>query len=808
MQFHELPHITGGTWLQRGADGPVEQLLTDSRKAIIRPGTVFFAIRGSRHNGHDYLPDLYKRGVRQFVVEVSVNTQNYPEAGILQVDSAIAALQRIAAHHRKQFDIPVVGITGSNGKTIVKEWLAQLLMPDRAVVKNPGSYNSQIGVPLSVWEMRPHHQIGIFEAGISQPGEMERLEQIIQPTLGIFTCIGPAHDAFFTDREQKITEKLILFKNVQLLVYCTDHENIHRAVRAAGIPVFAWGMQNPAPVQLISVNPLRVRFQNQELEITFSFTDQASIENAMHCLTLMLALNYPPAVVAERMTKLRQVPMRFEVKEGIHNTILVDDTYNNDLAGLQMSLDFLRHQHAYQKHTVILSDIEQSGLPDKDWVKAVAEKLAGAGIDRFIGIGPVLSRFRSEFAFVPSRFYDSTEEFLHQLHANDFGSEVVLIKGSRASRFERITAALQRRIHGTVLEINAHALVNNLNFFRSRLQPSTKMMVMVKAFAYGSHSVHVANLLQYHRVDYLGVAYADEGAELRQHHINIPIMVMNPSEDSFDLLLAHRLEPEIYSLGMLNKIIAFLDGRTMQIHIKLNTGMHRLGFDREDLNELKEVLRKNPNLQVVSIFSHLSASDRPDRDEQTHRQANRFLQMANDLAAVCGQRPLYHLVNTAGTLRFPEYHFDMVRLGIGLYGIDVLAQYPLQPVATLRTTVSQVRHVPAGETVGYSGMGAAPTDRMIATLAIGYADGFSRRFSNGVGMVLIHGKRVPVVGNVCMDMTMVDVTGLDVREGDTALIFGPDLPIEEVAERIDTIPYEILSQMSSRVKRVMIAESM
>lgn len=807
MQFTDLPAITGGKLLQLAADVPIAVLLTDSRKSKRKnDGVLFFAIRGNRHNGHDYIRSLYEQGVRQFVVEVAFDLKNFPEANVLLVDSSVTALQQIAAAHRRQFRIPIVGITGSNGKTIVKEWLYQMLSPEYVIVKNPGSYNSQIGVPLSIWEIQPWHQLGIFEAGISQPGEMEKLSQIIEPDYGIFTNIGTAHDAGFKDRREKIHEKLLLFNKVKKLIYCADHAQIREAIMDRQIPGFSWGTTDKADVKLIITGTEKfIEFNGKRTRISFPFDDPASMENAMHGVTLMLAMNYSLEIAVERVGRIRAVSMRLEVKDGINGCLLIDDAYNNDLAGLQMSLDFLQHQRQHNLRTVILSDMEQAGMDNERLVREIALKIHQAGVNKFIGVGPALSRFSNLFS-IPAKFYQTTEALLQQESAEDFRNEVILIKGARNFRFERISAWLQRKVHGTVLEINASALVHNLNFFRSRLKAGTRMMAMVKAFAYGNHSVQVANLLQYHRVDYLGVAYADEGAELRQHHITVPVMVMNPAEESFDLLLSHKLEPEVYSLELLERLIRFLGGRKLGIHVKLDTGMHRLGFSEDELPQLLNQLQAHANLSVKTVFSHLAGADEKELDEYTHRQAEQFMRMANQIVAVCAERPWLHLVNTSGILRFPQYHLDMVRLGIGLYGVDPTAANALQPVATLKTTVSQVRHVKAGEPVGYSGKGTAAHDRTIATLAIGYADGFSRAFGNGTGMVLIHGRRAPVVGNVCMDMTMVDVTGIDVKEGDTAVIFGPDLPIEEVAARISTIPYEILTNTSARVKRVMVAE--
>lgn len=769
-------------------------------------GSVFFAIAGERHDGHSYIRPLYEAGIRQFVVESAFEWKNFPTANAVQVTSTVDALQKITSYHRQQFSIPVIGITGSNGKTIIKEWLYQLLSPDYHVVKNPGSYNSQIGVPLSVWQLQGHHQLGIFEAGISRPGEMEKLERVIRPVYGIFSNIGSAHDEHFKNRQQKIEEKLNLFARAEKVICSTDHPAVYSAVIKKRIPCFTWGTAAEATVKVKKGDPWLVYWKGEWLPISFPFADEASRENAMHCIALMLLLGYEPADIQQRLGGLKSVAMRLEVKEGINGCLVIDDSYNNDLAGLQISLDFLAHQHQRGRRTLILSDIYQSGLSENKLAITIAGKVAASGVQRFIGVGDMLMRHRELFD-LPAEFYPSTEAFTSQFDPARFEDEVILIKGARAFQFEKITALLQRKVHGTVLEINLGALVNNLNFFKSKLKPGTKLMVMVKAFAYGSGSVQVANLLQYHRADYLGVAYADEGAELRQYNISIPIMVMNASVESFESLLAYNLEPVVYSPSLLRALVRFLNGRPLPIHIKLNTGMHRLGFDDENLTELLDVLKTHANLKVVSVFSHLSGADEEQFDAFSRLQAVRFQTAARRISDELRIAPLLHLVNTPGILRFPEYHFDMVRLGIGLYGVDPTATGRLlHEVVTLKTTISQIRKIRAGESVGYSRKGMANTERTIATLAIGYADGYSRAFGNGKGVVLVNGKRAPVVGNVCMDMTMVDITGIDAQEGDAVVIFGEGLPVTEVAARAATIPYEILTNTSDRVKRVFVAE--
>ncbi len=808
LHFSDLPAITKGTVLVLNSDRPVKILLTDSRKPEAEEGALFFAIAGKRHDGHAYLSALYEQGIRQFVVERDVSKEDFPEANILRVTSSVNALQQIARAHREQFCIPVIGITGSNAKTIIKEWLFQLLSPDHQVIKNPGSYNSQIGVPLSVWQMQAHHTLGIFEAGISQPGEMEKLQQIIQPTIGLFTNIGTAHDENFPNRATKILEKLKLFKSVDRLIYCADHPEIHQAVQGSGIRSFSWGTHDADLLVAYHEKNISITWQQRSIDITLPFADKASVENAIHSMAIMLVLGYAPEIIKQRMHNLYAIPMRLELKEGMRNCVIIDDTYNNDLAGLKISLDFLEHQHQRSNRTLILSDIQESGLPPDILAQRIADTVNHHSLHKFIGIGPVLMAYQHLFSASVNCF-QTTDEFLKHPLSSSFDSEVILVKGARVFAFERIVKRLEKKAHGTVMEINLGALVHNLNYFRSLIRPQTRIMAMVKAFAYGSGSVTIANLLQYHRVDYLGVAYTDEGVELRQNNIRLPVMVMNVSPASFQLLLDYQLEPEIYSFEILESLIHFLQGRPIRIHLKLDTGMHRLGFEEDDLPALIQALKDHPQIQVTSVFSHLAGADESEHDAFSHQQALRFRQMADAINRSLNAHALLHLLNTPGILRFREYQFDMVRLGIGLYGIDPTQQQKLlKPVATLKTTVSQVKHIRKGDTVGYGRKGVASRDLTIATIAIGYADGYSRAFSRGRGQVLINGQRAPVIGNVCMDMSMVDCTGIAVRPGDEVIIFGEALPIEELASAIDTIPYEILTNTSDRVKRIFVAESL
>jgi alanine racemase len=809
VDFLKVAEIIKGDVIQTYQNRQVVTLAIDSRKAIAGDQTLFFAIKGERHDGHKYIEDLYRSGVRQFIIEKDIPVESLKEANIVRVPQTIASLQSLAEHHRSQFSLPVIGITGSNGKTIIKEWLFQLLARDYSVVKNPGSYNSQVGVPLSVWQIAAHHQLGIFEAGISQRGEMEKLEKVIRPTIGIFTNIGTAHDEGFDSLDQKISEKLKLFEQVEKLIYCKDHKAIDKQIKSLTIPSLSWGFSKEADIKISKRDKIYlIEDISEKISLDIDFVDQASIENVFHCVAVMLYLGYKQDQIQSSINSLRSVPMRLELKEGINQSQVIDDTYNNDLGGLQISLDFLFSQQQKKKKRLILSDILQSGLDDKTLATNIAEVVNKSGINAFVGIGSLLTKHQQLFK-VPSLFFVDTNHFLNDFSADSIQQEIILIKGARTFQFEKIVTRLQKKVHGTVMEIDLGAMVHNLNYFKSKLKPQTKIMVMVKAFAYGSGSNEVASLLQYHQADYLGVAYADEGIELRKNNIMLPIMVMNPAEESFQVMQTFNLEPEIYSFKILQSLLSFLNGQACKIHIKIDTGMHRLGFEEGQLDELIAVLKSNPHLKVVSVFSHLAGADEPQHDEFSRKQAALFINIAQKISKAIGYKPLLHLLNSPGILRLTDLQFDMVRLGIGLYGIDPTAEggNMLKPVATLKTIISQIRKIKEGESVGYGRRGKAEKEISIATIAIGYADGFSRAYSRGVGEVLVNGKRARVIGNVCMDMTMVDITGTEAKEGDEVIVFGKDLSIEEVAGKINTITYEILTNTSERIKRVFVAES-
>lgn len=812
MNFSELEKITGGQLLQIAEDRKITYLLTDSRKVLVSEEALFFAIAGERHDGHQFIPSLYQSGVRQFVVEKSIDCSFYPEANFLIQSSATDALQSIAAFHRKQFSFPVIGITGSNGKTIIKEWLYQLLSVNYSIVKNPGSYNSQTGVPLSVWQSQEYHQLGIFEAGISQPGEMQKLQKIIQTSIGLFTNIGSAHNEGFRNSEEKIREKIKLFEGSEVIIYSKDHIQSALLIEQtySDKNLLSWGKTTAAKIQIESNNGVsNITWQNRLYTFTLPFQDHASVENIHHCMVLLLHLKLSGEEIQERILQLKGVSMRMELKQGINHCQIIDDTYNNDLGGLQISLDFLTGQQKKNK-TLILSDVLQSGLATEDLILKIEDLVLKSGVTSLILIGPEFSTHKNAWKKFRGKlsFHTTTEDFINEINRDEFHDAILLIKGARVFRFERIVQLLQRKIHGTVMEIDLGAMVHNLNYFKSKLKPRVKMMTMVKAFAYGSGSEEVANLLQYHRVDYLGVAYTDEGIELRKNQITLPILVMNPSEESFPSLLEYHLEPEIYNLRMLKSFVQFMNGRPARIHFKIETGMHRLGFDESDLPEAIQLLRENTNLTIASVFSHLAGADDPQHDDFTREQGVLFDKLSVRLMKELSINPIRHLLNTSAILRFPDLQFDMVRLGIGLYGINPTEtkQNSLQPVATLKSIISQIKLIKAGDTIGYGRKSRAVEATKIATIAIGYADGYSRAFSQGVGVVLINGKRAKVVGNVCMDMTMIDITGMEAKEGDEVILFGGGLSIYEVAAAIKTIPYEILTNTSERVKRVFWSE--
>ncbi len=802
-------------------DREIEHLITDSRHIVTPANSLFFALKGPTRDGHDFISAAYLRGVRSFVVERRPGETLFPDACFLlpAMQTPIAALQNLAAFHRSRFNIPVVGITGSNGKTVVKEWLYRILSASAKCIRSPRSYNSQTGVPLSVWQIEPEHEIAIFEAGISRPGEMQKLERIIRPDIGIFTNIGAAHDAGFSSRDEKIKEKLLLFQQAKRIVYRKGNAVVEKAVEALGRQVFSWSTSQPADLQIREtvISPGQTRFQacyqGQEMEACIPFTDEASIENALHVWAAALALDVPLPVILEGLKHLEAVEMRLELREGINGCTLINDSYNSDFQSLSIALHFLARQRQGAAKTLFLSDFLEIGIREKqDIYQKVAGLIKEEGVSRVFGIGrEVVELGRYLPDPYPAFFFPSTEAFLASFRESDFFNESILLKGARPFAFERIARRLQPHTHRTLLEVNLAGVASNLQVFQKKLIPGVQLMVMVKAAAYGSGSLEVARLLAYQGVHYLAVAYADEGIDLRRSGINLPILVLNPEPATFDALIEYNLEPEIYSLLQLNELAAFASKKELQItiHLKLDTGMHRLGFEPFQTGELIRLLKRYPLLVVKSVFTHLAASDSPEFDEFTHQQMARYQSMYTRIEHALGYRPLRHVLNTGGIARFPDYQMDMVRLGIGLYGVGVGADLSkdLQPVLTLKATISQIRELAAGETVSYSRSGKINSPRKIATLSLGYADGLSRLAGNGRFKVRIRGKAAPTVGNICMDMTMVDVTDIPgVAEGDIAIVFGPDWPVETLAEAACTISYEIIAGISGRVKRVYIQE--
>lgn len=794
----------------------IDWILTDSRSLCFPEETLFFALKTKRNDGHKYIADLYERGVRNFVVsEITEEQKKLTDVNFLVVNSPLKALQRLASKHREQFQVPVVGITGSNGKTIVKEWLYQLLSPERIITRSPRSYNSQTGVPLSVWMMNEHTELGIFEAGISEMGEMEALKPIIQPTIGVLTNIGGAHQENFSSLQDKCMEKLQLFKDCDVIVYNGDNELISSCVSKSLFTAreIAWSTKdNERPLFIESIQKddtgttIKYRYLGFFKEYRIPFIDDASIENSLHCLAVALYLMVSPEDIAERMLHLEPIAMRLEVKEGKNGCILINDSYNSDFASLDIALDFMarRTEDKGRKRTLILSDILETGQSGKLLYRQVAELVHSRGVDRIIGVGEEISASASRFE-IEKNFFRTTAELIESGLLATLRNEVVLIKGARAFRFDQITDLMELKVHETILEINLNALTDNLNFYRNKLKPETKMVCMVKASAYGAGSFEIAKTLEDHRVDYLAVAVADEGADLRKAGIGSSIIIMNPEVTAFKTMFDYRLEPEVYSFHLLEELIkaAEREGATnCPIHIKIDTGMHRLGFAPDDMPRLIERLKRQSAVIPRSVFSHLVGSDAERFDAFTRRQIETFEQAATELQAGFNHKILRHICNTAGIQRYPGAQFDMVRLGIGLYGIDPFTNHMLHNVTTLKTTILQIHDVPAEDTVGYSRKGVLYRDSRIAALPIGYADGLNRHLGNGRGYCLVNGQKAPYVGNICMDVCMIDVTDIDCKEGDKAIIFGDDLPVTVLSDLLDTIPYEILTSVSERVKRV------
>jgi alanine racemase len=804
----EITEIIGVNGIFYDKKAVVKSLVTDSRTLSDAPHALFFAISAQR-DGHQFIESTYQNGIRNFVVSQEIQTENYPEANWIKVEHVLSALQQLASYHRKMHHLEVIGITGSNGKTIVKEWLYQLLSADYQVVRSPKSYNSQIGVPLSVWQINEHHNLGIFEAGISAPNEMGNLARIIQPTIGVLTNIREAHDEGFGSKREKLKEKLKLFNDVDTFIYAPEH--IIAGLSLPGNKHFTWSFTGKADLQIVNVQfkgttaEIKAIYKEQNISVTVPFSDAAAVENVVVCWATLLSMGYKVDEVAFRLSRLIRVGMRLQLLNAIDHCSLIDDSYSADISSLGIALDFLNQQNQHPKRTLVLSDLQETGKTAGELYKEISLLLKQKKIDRLIGVGENISAHAHLFNLEKS-FFEDTEDFLSHLAQLNFNHETILVKGARRFGFERIIKRLEQKVHDTVLEINLNALLSNLQFYKSKLAAGVKTMAMVKAFSYGSGSFEIANLLQYHKVDYLAVAYADEGIALRKAGITLPIMVMSPEPSAFDAMLRYKLEPEIYSLEVLQSLLHFLPTNVSDfpVHLKFDTGMHRLGFEPQQMSELTSLLSTHQQIKVISVFTHLVATDDKQHDGFTETQVAIFSEMYQKLTDALGYEPLKHVLNTSGITRWQKYHFDMVRIGIGLYGFDAALPHNegLQTVAALKTTVSQIKALAAKETVGYGRKGSLPDGGKIATVKIGYADGYSRAFGNGTGKMLVNGKLAPTVGSICMDMCMLDVTDIEVEVGDEVVVFGLHPNIVDLAAEINTIPYEILTNVSQRVKRV------
>ena len=823
LNIKKVNDIVHGQLIHFVQNDEIKLLSIDSRKITSPENTLFFAMDGERNDGHQYIEELIEQGVRNFVVsKVSSVIKSRKKTNFILVNDVIDALQTLAAFKRQQYSIDTIGITGSNGKTIVKEWLSTLLHDEFEIIKSPKSYNSQVGVPLSVWGMNEHHKLAIFEAGISQPDEMAKLEKIIQPSIGIITNIGSPHSENFENNHQKAREKLKLFDQVKTLIFCCDYKDIMHEIGMIYIKnpkqIFQWSRENSDATfyitqETIGSNSTEIKAIYKKNDVAFSipFSDRANIENVIHCISTLLVLDYDVKTINDRIQFLRPISMRMQLLDGINNCTLISDVYTSDLGSLEIALDFLNEQKRHPHKTVIVSDILQSGLPDEELYKLLSRMISDRKIEKFIGIGPKLFQYQ-DFFHQNALFFQSTDELIKQ-DSIGFRNESILIKGARIYGLEKVTAWLQQKTHETVLEVNLSSMINNLNYYRSKLKDGCKLMVMVKAFSYGSGIYEVANMLEYHRVDYLSVAYPDEGIELRKAGIKMPIMVMNPEISSYSVLLKYQIEPEIYSFRTLFSLIEAVkeqddEKEEFYFHLKLETGMHRLGFDEDDYPKIVAILDENPKVKIRSVFSHLAASPEAEHDEFTREQVAIFERFSQRLMAHCSYPIMRHILNTSGIERFPQYQFDMARLGLGLYGIGFTkeSKSKLIQAGTLKTVISQIKNISAGDSVGYNRAFIAEKDVRVATIPIGYADGMMRTLGNGKGKVYINGKFARFISNICMDMSMIDVTDCECIEGDEVIIFGEERSVEDFAEDMGTIAYEALTHISRRVKRIYFQE--
>jgi alanine racemase len=820
MSHYRIDRIAGilqATYLQKAdANSNIEHLLIDSRRVIHPPTALFFALLTNRRDGHDFIKEAYSKGVRNFMVQKEVDVDPFPEANILLVTDTLNALQQLATYHRSQFNIPVIGITGSNGKTIVKEWLYQLLSDHFTIIRSPKSYNSQVGVPLSVWQLQPQYDLAIFEAGVSQRGEMEAVQKIIQPTLGVLTNIGEAHADGFSDMQEKLNEKAILFQNASAVICST--EKLH-GLSFSHTNIISWGNENSNTIVIKNIAKqfaeTSIDFAHRSLNdtITIPFIDDASIENAITCLCVCCYLQIPIDELKEKFSQLRPVSLRLELKSGLHNTTIINDSYSADLSSFIIALNMLQQQRQHPGKTVILSDFSLTADQEKTTYASIASLFQSHAVKRLITVGEKTKQFL--IPLIPSSIevnsFSSTADLIEQFASLSFHNESILIKGARVFELDRVAQLLECKTHQTVLEINLSAITRNIKAHQQLLRPSTKIMAMVKAFSYGSGSYEIANLLQFMKADYLAVAFTDEGVDLRKAGITLPIMVMNPEPASFDTLVEHHLEPELFSFSILQAFEQFLEQEGINsypVHLKIDTGMHRLGFMPDELPALCDQLKSKNTLTVQTVFSHLAASEDADEDAFTLLQAKRFEEACAFIETQLNYPFIRHLDNSSGTIRHPQLQYDMVRLGIGMYGISPAAgKLQLEEALQLKTTIAQIKTLQPGDTVGYNRKGIITRPSKIATVRIGYADGYPRNLSNGKGYMLLNGQQAPVIGAVCMDMTMLDITDIaDVTEGDEAIVFGNNLSINVVSKWSDTIAYELMTGINQRVKRVYFEE--
>ncbi len=812
LKPEEISKVVGGK-ITPSTDILIHEVAIDSRNILQPNNALFVALRGAKFDGHTFIPSVYAQGVRVFLVSNDYELNgNFYDATFISVSNPLAGLQALAAFQRSLFQNPLIAITGSNGKTIIKEWLGQLLGQRFAVAKSPKSYNSQVGVPLSVFGINNYHKVAILEAGISRKGEMPALAAILKPEIGIFSNIGTAHEEGFDSIEQKLAEKATLFEESKFLIYRKDHLLIDQYL-SEHFPqgqLISWSGEAGADYTL-SVKKetdrskiIAVRPDLSVNTFTVPFTDEASLENIRHAITAAFVVGLDSRTIQEGLRHLKAVDMRLTLKPGPNDSLLIDDTYNNDLAGLKLALDFMAAQRPKSRKILIMSDLLQVGNTTEVYTE-IEKLLEFHQIDKLIGVGEAMPEHAWSGNF-QREFYSDTAALLEGLEEQAFDNDLILVTGARKFGFEAIVNRLQQRIHGTTLEINLNALTHNYNFYKSRIGRDVKVMVMVKAFAYGGGAVEIANHLQQLQADYLAVAYTDEGVALREQGIRLPIMVLNPVQESFFNLHKYALEPVVYSPSFFRQLAQYCKHQAIGIkaHLDLDTGMHRLGFEEGHLQELINLIQEHPKISIASLYTHLVGADESIHEAFTKEQLQKFLKMCTQIQHVLPYQPIRHALNSAGIIRYPEYHLDMVRLGIGLYGVEVSGKFDnqLKPISTLKTTISQIKHLSQGQTIGYSRKGVMHTDGQIATIAIGYADGYDRRFSNGKGYVLIGKHKAPVIGNVCMDMTMVDITGIQAKEGDEVIIYGAEIPLKELASRIGTIPYELLTNISSRVKRV------